>query len=759
MKTLPTNIQNGKDGGSEPIYLVRLIPESGDSWSEFRWGTKAVTITDIGAFSGGRLAKDGLPTLEESIDILNGANVGHVGNFTVKLLNQDKYHETLDLITNHFENREIKVYIVFTNGSLSSSDWLCLKSGIVKEIKYSIEGIIFSCVDAGEKRHKDIPGDKINKTDYPNCPDDNVGKIMPLLYGELYGGSRYLNTRNEIPIIVVDEAKYKYLISLNQCKDLATVLFSKSVIYDEGTKCFISIRFGSETTPPETISYGRPTTIEFPKDKTIFGHVSKQFEVQGEKTDPSTLDLKNTIDDDIDSYKFLTENQKLYVKIKLPDLFDIVVDTYIVFNVKFGTISTNGGKLRYYNRNWDNGVGKFSDGITFDSGDSGYTKNYYIQRPSGEGGPDNSAHGKDELQADQNDIWKIDELNTYEFGIEINAGESAEIKNIWMVIYYPILRRDAIAKYGWVSIPERPEWARWGIWGYTKPIKHEMDNVTVSPKGAKFGAWIDADGRDNGYNQNDLVEKGAYDIEEILRTELGLSSSEINYQSFDACGNTTDGWKKNLKLAGKIDDEKNSLDIVKEICQNLAIAYFTDYQNKEKVINFMGTTIDRTIDLVKLTSPKAGKSSIKLQKSSIKNIYTDFYVRYKKNFATGNFEGLEYCTPDENSIGSSYQTKCSNAESNYKTRQTYTFEANWIRDQSTAQELCKRLVDWFTIQHYIIGLVTSLNALDCELGDKVKIDHSFLPTGIRNLKAFIVDQIRINCNKDEISLKFTQVEV
>ena len=67
------------------------------------------------------------------------------------------------------------------------------------------------------------------------------------------------------------------------------------------------------------------------------------------------------------------------------------------------------------------------------------------------------------------------------------------------------------------------------------------DNVYGEAKGRKFGAWIDADSRNNGYNQNDLIENPAYIIESILRDVLSLTSTSIDYASFDTVGNSTDG--------------------------------------------------------------------------------------------------------------------------------------------------------------------------------------------------------------------------
>ena len=74
-----------------------------------------------------------------------------------------------------------------------------------------------------------------------------------------------------------------------------------------------------------------------------------------------------------------------------------------------------------------------------------------------------------------------------------------------------------------------------------------VDYLYFSGKGRKYGAWADADSRNNGYNENDLIENPIYMIEDCIRNELkdhagdALTSSHIDYASFDASGNTTDG--------------------------------------------------------------------------------------------------------------------------------------------------------------------------------------------------------------------------
>ena len=71
------------------------------------------------------------------------------------------------------------------------------------------------------------------------------------------------------------------------------------------------------------------------------------------------------------------------------------------------------------------------------------------------------------------------------------------------------------------------------------PVK--LDFIYYSGKGRKYGAYIDADSRNQGYNENDLIENPIFIIEDILRDELSMSSSNIDFATFDTSGNTSNG--------------------------------------------------------------------------------------------------------------------------------------------------------------------------------------------------------------------------
>ena len=116
MKTLPDAIIAGIYGDSDRIVLVRIIPESGDTWAELCWATKDITITDwesggaSKSFAGGVLAKGKLGTIRQSVNIEQGGNVATVSGLTITIRNaqyngEDRFDQSF---TGDLENRKVE---------------------------------------------------------------------------------------------------------------------------------------------------------------------------------------------------------------------------------------------------------------------------------------------------------------------------------------------------------------------------------------------------------------------------------------------------------------------------------------------------------------------------------------------------------------------------------------------------------------------------------------------------------------------------
>jgi hypothetical protein len=264
-------------------------------------------------------------------------------------------------------------------------------------------------------------------------------------------------------------------------------------------------------------------------------------------------------------------------------------------------------------------------------------------------------------------------------------------------------------------------------------------------KGRKFGAWVDADSRDNGYNENDLIENPAYIIESILRDELGLTSSSINYASFDDVGNTTDGRRDDWKMRKSISSQQNSRTIVGEVCQNSGIVAIHDFSNLERVV-----ALDHYAPSDELTTADivfdSGKPQVRVRQTHAKYIYNEFFLNYALNSGSGNYDKQLYITAAGQNLATNTRSDktyttyggagglCDGSQEMYNVVRRWTWNSDWIADDTTAELFIKLMADWLAIRRWEVEATLWYNAttLKLEAMDQVTWDLDLLPISIRN---------------------------
>jgi len=746
----------GEPTPGQPEYNIDDFEEISDYLKTKEADIDVVTMDEYynDLVHGGILKEKGFGSIKQSVDIEEGGNVAKVGNMQISVLNpqyagQDRFDECFEGM--NMENRTVEIWSGFYTGSdLQKADLLLRFRGVVDDVSFDYGEYTIKIKDAGFKRHKNIPGLLITEDDYPNAPERNWGKPMPLFYGELEttGSDPAYGEKDAPPIMLLDEQKYKWLYSLNKPTSVNDqrlwLYFGNSVwLYFLPTATY-------------SVTYGRPTTIEFASGglaQNLLGVLVMQLRGQGKNTSPSSLDFSNAVDNSDTSYLTLGANEKLYLKVPVPaDPARVQDETMLFMRVVFGSI-TGTGKLRYYNPEWDAGVGKISDGIAFDSGDANGNFDLILA-------DDKTAHGREDDQGDQQNLWQLDEVTTLEFGIEMDADSSAQIKNVefhgWNLLMKGNVEMLVIGK---------PGLRRW----FMKPSHLQEVNLLVNREsyaagqfGARFGAWVDQNSRNNGYDEDQLIEGGiAYTIEAMLRDELGLTSDEIDYDSFDDTGNTTDGDRKLWKLSGIVDKQELSLNIIKEICRQTGIIYFENYENKEKIVALKKRTASKTIDRTTIQ-----EGAINIRFSNLSQVYNEFYMNYKPQWFDGNYMKTLFVTASDHNLSSNVRSGtpntftglCGDSQDKYLKTNRLTLDCDWIRDDATAELLIKWLAEWLCYRKYIVGFETAgLDHVDLELGDQVKIDHTLLPDGVSNDDSFLLYDISDDLNNDKMKFKFIQI--
>ena len=194
-RSLPSAIEGVKDGDTEVVILfdISVAPVG-----TYYWATRTITVTDYEQpglnpdFQGGRILADSIGDLMQSVNLEDGGNVATRGSFSFKVANPewtgssraDQIFESgLGLFT--FINREVKVYIAMTSaGTVSFSDIQLLYIGSILETRWDYGAYEFILQNKELDRHVEIPNMEISHTNFPLAPDRNLGKPIPLIYGD-----------------------------------------------------------------------------------------------------------------------------------------------------------------------------------------------------------------------------------------------------------------------------------------------------------------------------------------------------------------------------------------------------------------------------------------------------------------------------------------------------------------------------------------------------------------------------------------------
>lgn len=238
-------------------------------------------------------------------------------------------------------------------------------------------------------------------------------------------------------------------------------------------------------------------------------------------------------------------------------------------------------------------------------------------------------------------------------------------------------------------------------------------------EGRVFGAgWT-------GKTSTDMIENPADVINAIYRQELGVAGSDIDEDSFDDAITYLSGWK----FAGQILELEDSKLVIDRLCEQSTLRNYKRNDDREAVkARDVSTSVDIAFDV-------SNSRDRKFKKTSPDKVYNEFRIKYNKNYATGNYEGEKFVTAtDDNftSDGAAYRTKCSTASSSYGAVNPLIIEADFIRDEATAEMLCKAKADYRSIDHYEGTLSCSINdGLLLEQYDVCTIDDAWLPTEVR----------------------------
>ena len=563
----------------------------------------------------------------QSLDFFNFTT--STANMSVTLLNNDKSIKGgrfTDLFaTNNFENRKWELFLNTNETATLDTAARMIGTGVISgEVDYDRNNIVLSLLDNKTRFNKRIPSATVDSSTYPNAPENNIGKPIPMAFGDFYEKTdigtiptthfdRFKKFyKGAFPAIITDRYDVGVEGSEAKADNQALHTLDNENVYYYKSKSYATLTDTVDATTNNPV-------IEFSgsRCKSYFPLSSSGFTTSGTGTHTNEANVSNG--DFSDSSKTtiaVTDGNNVTINYGIDPLSKLGEFVSVKGLSKFGTIS---GSLT---------------GLNFlKIGGVAYT----------------NPTSNDELESTLNFTTAQESAWDFTGGIPVllnssSGNKSVEISEMGLVVEFDI---DEITEYQEEEIFEGYRYAqrmrndneRIGYEGYQEfytyviqpsiVVPAKIDYVYYSGKGRIYDAWVDADSRNNGYNQNDLIENPIYIIESVLREELSLSSSNIDYSTFDASGNTTNGNLGSIYVDAVADIKFafsqfkfiDSQDFVDKLAK-LSFSYVFmsgDGKFKIKTLKASGdySSADQTINFDDINLNKVSKTALSLVKNKI----------------------------------------------------------------------------------------------------------------------------------------------
>jgi len=581
-----------------------------------------------------------------------------VGNMSVTLMNTNDTIQNArfsDLMTSkNFSNRKWELFLCAKGLDTLDTSARMIGSGVISgDIKYDHISLKLTLLDKGSVYSKQIPSTLVDTTNYPNAPQENIGKPIPMSYGDFDRTSeedyyKQFFTKNRFPAIITercnDSGEIEALPDTNQGSAVILNQLRDANVYMVTDGNFLAAEDSNVTVTSNPSSSSH--NIIKAKGTNYFYRLplTNSFTEYDDYTN-----RENAVDDDLTSYASFdtgtifenthsgTYRADLTFNVpktpRLGELYDNGDIAVIANTSNFSSISPGGVSVKLLSG------GSLSPAITTDGVHKVVLSSKYSDDQLSSGSIDSTT------------ITFRNELDTTQGDISL----SYRLLDLWMRLEFrpnQIFRKKVDEQYETVvgysvqtQFEQEDSVEETVIATRTKTLRTPADisYLYYSGKGREYGSWVDADSRNNGYNNGDLIENPIYMIEDAMRNELGLTSSNIDYDSFDTSGNTTNGYIGDI-LNDSVGDVKFAFsqfkfikgkDFLARLGKQCFSWIFTSSSGKYKIRTLRRPTdysaSDKVIDFADMTFKSISKTSL----NSIRN---DITVHYNQNYGTDQFE-------------------------------------------------------------------------------------------------------------------------
>ena len=635
----------------------------------------------------------------QSLDFFNFTTT--IGNMSVTLINSEnsiKGGRFSDLLaTNNFVNRKWELFLNTNETSTLDTAARMIATGVISgDINYDSNNVTLTLFDNTSKYHKRIPINTVASGTYTNAPANNVGKPIPMAYGDSHekgdvgtiptsNFDRFYNFyKGAFPAIITDKWDVQEAGS--------EALADSQALHTMDNENVYVYKNGYYPTLTGTIDVGGNPEIEY-RGSTASVYVPIGVSNIASESGTGSYSVSNEErvgDGSFSNYASwaansgTTNNSVATMTFALPQINKLGTYSAISALVKWGTNSDFEGDDSETFRYTVGSTHVDHDTITDDSETKTAIGSLYSGKTTTwdfegsllytlKGGSANNNHTAQIYETGAVIDFTLEDVDPHDIQ---ELYEGGPIKTV----FQPAIGPPELLEIGYdYNMYTRT------ITGFT-PSK--IDYIYYSGKGRKYGSYIDADSRNQGYNAHDLIENPVFIIEDIIRDELSLGSSNIDYATFDTAGNTSSGYLGDI-YEDAVGDVKfafaqykfiNSKDMLERLGRFSFSYVFVGGDGKFKIKTLRRTddysSSDQTIDFHDIDLGKIGKTSLGSVKNSI-------LVNYNHDYGA-NQNKSEATATDSTSQGTTVN--------GYNQTMKLEIEANEVLDSTTATKLAEALL-------------------------------------------------------------------
>ena len=600
----------------------------------------------------------------QSLDFFNFTT--STGNITVKLINTDNSIQGgrfSDLLaSNNFANRKWELFLNTNQAGTFDTAARMIGTGVISgDIQYDINSVSFVLLDKSSVYHKQIPRATVDASTYPSAPEKNINKPVPISYGDFSRNTddtyyKQFDIKGAFPAIIVNRCDSDGNINALPDSDqtggrLLNTLSSFNVYMANSGELLNAVDSNvTVTASPALLSHN---VLKVKGVNYYYRHLLTNSFTSSTNFDGTAniVDISNTSFQSYDSTALLQNSHggelidnltfNMPTVPKLGEVYDND-DIFLIYKTSdFGAQDPSGVEVIVANGTTASPAITATDGGGTAIHISNFTNKYTDDELSSASLDSKTITLQSKTATDQND-------NRLQY----------KLLDMWMMIEFRPSQiftkkieeeyEKTIVNYVEDQFPSQDDSVNEKVIATrTKTLRTpaEIEYLYFSGKGREYGAFIDADSRDNDYNQGNFIKNPIYQIEDILRAELELTSSNIDFALFDLSGTK----KSDAGFIGDIFNDTvtdiqfafsqykfiNSKDLIERLCKQCFSWVFISGDGKVNIRTLRRSgdysASDKTIDYKDINLKSISKTKL----NSVRN---DITVNYAQDYVQDQFK-------------------------------------------------------------------------------------------------------------------------